>query len=85
MGISFLLSITEPMVDTLDLVFEAVSAFSISGWSTGISAQLSWGGKLILAITMFAGRVGTLMITFALSSPKETVEYKYPKAQLMVG
>jgi Trk-type K+ transport system membrane component len=34
---------------------------------------------------MFIGRIGTLTLFYSLSRPKKTNNYKYPKAQLMVG
>lgn len=55
----FLLSLTES-ASTAALIFEAVSAFSTTGLSLGITSSLSTAGKLILCVTMFLGRVGLL-------------------------
>lgn len=49
----------------LEVTIEAVGAFSTAGLSLGITPLVSWGGKLILAILMYVGRVGPL--TFAAS------------------
>jgi trk system potassium uptake protein TrkH len=49
----------------LELTFEAVSAYNTVGLSLGITPFLTWGGKLIIAILMYVGRIGPL--TFAAS------------------
>ncbi len=82
---TFILAIIEPDKAMLDLMFEEVSAFATNGLSTGITADLSTGGKLILVISMYIGRVGPLTLAIALSSRVKTVNYDYPKAHYMVG
>ena len=81
----FLLSITESHLDILKIVFEQVSAFATVGLSAGITAELSIYGKVLIIISMFVGRIGTLTLALALSSRVETTAYKYPKAHLMIG
>ncbi len=81
----FFLSIFEPKMSILDLAFEEVSAFSTAGLSRGITADLSTPSKIILMLSMFVGRVGTLTLAFSLASPVETNNYKYPKAHMLVG
>lgn len=83
--IIFLLSITEQDKPILNIVFEAVSAFATTGLSTGITASLSLWGKIIITFTMFLGRVGTLTLAFAVSSPVESKGYKYPNTHIMIG
>ncbi len=48
------------------LLFEAASALGTVGLSTGITAQLTPIGKLILVLLMFIGRVGPLTFGVAL-------------------
>ncbi len=80
------LSITDGHLGLAKLMFEEVSAFCTVGLSMGITAGLSEAGKIILMISMFVGRVGTVTLAFALSkSRKETATYKYPDAQIEVG
>lgn len=81
----FALAIIEPDREILSLVFEEVSAFATVGLSTGITSDLSTGGKIVIMISMFVGRVGTLTLAFALSSRVGSTEYKYPNAHLIVG
>ena len=81
----FGLVIVEPDKDLLALSFEEVSAFSTVGLSTGITSQLSMPGKVIIMLSMFIGRIGTLSLAFALGLKQKSNDYKYPKANILVG
>ncbi|MGM0580590.1 MAG: TrkH family potassium uptake protein [Bacteroidota bacterium] len=81
----FVLSITDSNYTLMQLIFEQVSAFGTVGLSTGITSDLSFAGRVVIILSMFIGRVGTLTFALALSSRKSTQSYKYPKAHLMVG
>ena len=82
----FALTILEPSMNLLNLAFEEVSAFCTVGLSTGITADLSTGSKVILMLSMLVGRVGTLTLAFALSGQRQEVNtFKYPKATIHVG
>jgi len=80
------LSMTDAQYGLARLLFEEVSAFCTVGLSTGITSALSPAGKIILMVSMFVGRVGTVTLAFALSKPrKESATYRYPDAQIEVG
>lgn len=81
----FFLSVTEPGTDILDLTFEQVSAFGTVGLSTGVTGTLSAAGKVIIIISMFLGRIGTLTFAVALSQRSATENFKLPSANVMVG
>jgi potassium uptake TrkH family protein len=81
----FILTITDSNFTLMQLIFEEVSAFGTVGLSTGITADLSFAGRVVIILSMFIGRVGTLTFALALSSRKSSKSYKYPKAHLMVG
>lgn len=81
----FALTITEPRKDFLKLLFEAVSAFGTVGLSTGITGNLSIGGKLIIILTMFAGRVGPLTLALAVGGRAARGIYQYPEGKIFVG
>ena len=87
----FLLSITESHIlelndrTLLDLIFEEVSAFGTVGLSTGITAMLSPMGKVIIMLSMFVGRVGTLTVAYALGGRSVQTHIKYPEGHTMVG
>jgi len=81
-----LLLITEKNLNPIHLLFEQVSAFSTVGLSVGETTNnLSLFGKIIIMITMFIGRIGTLLMAFSLMQKKRNTNYQYPEAHLMVG
>lgn len=87
----FLLSISERHIlaqegrSILDLIFEQVSAMSNAGLSTGITADLSQAGKLIIIASMFLGRLGALRLGTAIVKESINKNYKYPEGHTMVG
>ena len=82
---TFFLSITEPGVDLMKLLFEEFSAFGTVGLSTGITASLSAAGKTIIILSMFVGRIGTLTLAMALSTRVISTKYRYAQTSVMVG
>ena len=80
-----LLSLTAPSIPLERLLFEQISAFCTVGVSTGITAELGEGARMVLISSMFIGRVGSLTLFFALSKQAKSSDYKYPKATMMVG
>lgn len=73
-------------IATLDLMFEAISAFATVGLSSAGTPTLQPSSWIVLIITMFIGRVGPASFAMALSSrttnPKEKI---YPEAKVIVG
>jgi Trk-type K+ transport system membrane component len=69
----------------MDIIFEHVSAASTVGLSTGITADLSTGGKYVLIIAMFIGRVGTLTLAYLFGKQVMSRKYKYPQGHTMIG
>jgi len=84
-AVTMILSITESGSDFLMLLFEATSAFATVGLSMGLTPNLSPVGETIIAITMFAGRVGPLTIAYALAQRNKKEYYRYPKGKIMIG
>lgn len=80
-----ILTISEPNLAFIEVFFETVSAFATVGLSTGITAQFSMFGTLVLTLLMYAGRVGILILMAAvLGDPKPTA-IEYPDEDLLVG
>ncbi len=77
------LNVTDGNLDTTALLFESISAYTTSGLSLGITAELSSAGKIVLVTTMFIGRVGmlTLLVAFIKDSSKKN--YIYPSEKLL--
>ncbi|MBQ9624910.1 MAG: TrkH family potassium uptake protein, partial [Clostridia bacterium] len=51
-------------------LFEAFSAFGTVGLTVGITPQLCTASRIVLIVTMYAGRVGPLTLTMALVGAK---------------
>jgi trk system potassium uptake protein TrkH len=83
-AVTLVLSITEPF-DFLAVLFETVSAFGTVGLSTGITAQLSTFGQLLIIFTMFVGRVGTVTLTLAFAQRLSVYKIRYPEERVLVG
>jgi len=82
-----LISITEAEhgFTFLQLFFEVVSAFGTVGLSTGITGGLSLSGKLLIILTMYAGRVGVLLLMAALFREPRPLRTHYPEETFLVG
>ncbi|MES2619190.1 MAG: potassium transporter TrkG [Bacteroidota bacterium] len=80
-----LLSLTDPTFSVIKIAYEAVSAFATVGLSTGITAQFSDWGKLILTFSMFVGRVGVITLAYSLSARETDKDFKYAKTHIMIG
>ena len=71
--------------DLAPSLFEAVSAFGTVGLSTGITNDISPGGRLILVALMFAGRVGPITLGAALAMREHRRLYRLPEERPIVG
>ena len=78
-----ILAFTEDL-SKLDLLFESVSAFGTVGLSTGITTSLSLAGRMVLAVSMFVGRLGPLTIVLAISERRRSTETFRPEESLRV-
>lgn len=81
----FSLAILEPAFSMRDHLFETISALSTVGLSTGITAQLSDAGKLLLCFLMFIGRIGPISIVLCVFRPKHAAPYDFPEESLVVS
>lgn len=67
------------------VLFEAVSAFSTTGLSSGVTAELPPAGHVVLALLMFAGRIGPLTLGSALALRDRRTRYELPEERMLVG
>jgi len=90
-AIAALLLIVEnrPLLPTL---FEATSAFGTVGLSMGegssplsLSGFFGAGGKLLIALLMFMGRIGPLTLAIAVAHSRERARIRYPEGKVLVG
>lgn len=84
-GATILISITDPKLEFIQILFEVVSAFGTVGLSTGITAGVSTGAKIILIVTMYIGRVGVLLLMSAILGDPRLSRVHYPEENLLVG
>jgi len=70
---------------SLGLLFEVVSALGTVGLSTGITPQLNEGGKVLIMLLMFVGRLGPLTIAIAIAQQKHRPAVAYAEEQVMIG
>lgn len=80
----FLLLLVEDQ-PPLDLIFEVFSAFSTTGLSTGVTPRLSPGGKVIIILTMFVGRIGPLTLALAIARKAEPTRVELPPERVLIG
>lgn len=74
--------------DFISIVFEAASAMATVGLSLGITSSLTIGGKIIIILLMFVGRIG--ISTFVLSLMTHTRKNSenavaYPNGNIIIG
>jgi trk system potassium uptake protein TrkH len=82
---TILIAITDADDSFIQILFEVVSAFGTVGLSTGITANVSVLGKLILIVTMYIGRVGVLLLMSSILGDPRPTQIHYPEENLLVG
>lgn len=82
---TFALTITEPGKDPTKLLFEAFSAVGTVGLSLNLTPELTSGGKFIIIICMFVGRMGMLTLITAFFRKVRSLQYAYPTENIQVS
>ena len=67
------------------LIFESVSALATVGLSVGITPHLSTAGKIVVGITMLAGRLGMFALLVRVNSSRTENIVKYPNGEVLTG
>jgi len=83
--VTIILSITEQKHSFMMYLFEATSAFGTVGLSMGLTPELSPVGRLLIILTMFAGRLGPLTIAFAITKRRKSEAFRHLKGNIMIG
>jgi trk system potassium uptake protein TrkH len=82
---AFLLTFTEHG-NFIDLLFEAVSAVGTVGLSTGVTSELSLGGRILIMLTMLVGRMGPLSLMLTLVSREQRPPlYRFAGERVKIG
>lgn len=82
--VTLLLCFTEH-ISLRESMFESVSACGTVGLSTGLTPELTTGGRVVIMAAMFAGRLGPLTVLIALAGQKGASRYEYPAEQVGIG
>lgn len=83
-GLSVLaLTITDGDKELKDIAFECFSAYATCGLSLGLTPELSAGGKVVITITMFIGRVGLLTLLVAFIKDIRKRNLAYPEEEIL--
>jgi len=82
--VSMLLSTTED-ARFLQILFEVTSAFGTAGLTMGLTPDLTTFGKIMLSLTMFAGRLGPITLAYALQPKQEKDLFRYPEGKITIG
>lgn len=81
---TLVMCVLEPDYSFMQLLFECTSAFGTVGLSTGITPDLSVAGKLVIILTMFIGRLGTLTI-ITMWSFKQPANAVFTEENITIG
>ncbi len=82
-----LITILEPNVEFLDIMYEATSAIATVGLSADLTPLLGRGSQAVLMILMYAGRIGpmTMALVFAGKARKSSQLRELPEKHIMIG
>jgi len=69
----------------INILFETVSALANVGLSSGITADLSAWGRIILVVAMFIGRLGPLTFALAFARREPHALYRYSVETVKIG
>ena len=74
-------------LNEINILYEVVSAFTTTGFSSGISVEVDWITKLIICLTMFVGRVGPVSLLLSLTADKsgEGKNKVMPDCEILIG
>jgi trk system potassium uptake protein TrkH len=82
---TLLISLIESQFNSLQILFETISAFATVGLSMGITGSLSPLSQIVLVFTMYIGRVGVILLIAALIGEPRPSIINHPEENLLVG
>jgi trk system potassium uptake protein len=81
---ALLLSVFQPF-DFIDVLFEVVSAYGTVGLSMGITPELGTPSRLLIAATIFVGRLGPLALVLALAVRSAPTSVRHATESVKIG
>jgi trk system potassium uptake protein TrkH len=82
---SFIVLANQPTMLMKEVLFEVFSGFGTVGLSLGITTSLSSLSKVVLVLTMYAGRIGPLTLLYAFSRRRALGKFEYVEERVMIG
>lgn len=73
-----------PQYRISDILFEVISAISTVGLSLDFTPQLNTGAKIIICLTMFAGRVGLITLLAGMVRQRPSQNYTYAEENIIL-
>ena len=83
-GGTYLMTVFEPELSLMQILFEITSAFGTVGLSTGITPDLTVGSKLLSILIMYIGRLGPLTVA-SLWYFQRIERVGYPEGNIAIG
>lgn len=95
-GMVFILNLVLGVISTLvilatsnlaliDILFEVFSAISTVGMTTGITRDLNTVGRLVIALLMFCGRIGSMTFALSLIHKPDMEKITLPVEKVTIG
>jgi len=81
---TLIVTAAEPDKPFLPLLFETVSAYATTGFSLGITSELSIVSRYVIIVTMFVGRLGSLTI-FSLFAFRRETPAVFAEEKIVIG
>ncbi len=81
----FLMTLIEPHLPLKSVVFECVSALGTVGSSLNLTSELSTGGKMLISLLMFVGRVGIVTLAQGMLQQYKNHNYQLPQDNIIIS
>lgn len=75
----------QPDISMTDVVFEVLSAINTVGMTTGITRNLNIASKLIVALLIYCGRLGSLSFALIFAKKPASNAVREPQEKIIVG
>jgi potassium uptake TrkH family protein len=82
---SVAVTLFQPGLEALDVIFECVSAFATVGLSRGITSSLGTSSQIVLVLTMFVGRVGILLLVCTFFQSRKQSKLRHPEGSVIIN
>jgi trk system potassium uptake protein TrkH len=80
-----LIMASSPGIPFERVLFEVTSAFGNAGLSTGVLAEFSNLGKIVMIFLMFVGRVTPLSVIMIFAGHRQPRSYRFPEEEVLMA